>query len=185
MMRNPLLLDRKRAALAVIDMQEAFRPVISNFSEIADRIGVLVKGFQLLEVPVLVTEQHPKGLGKTVDEIALKNADHQPIEKLSFSACGVDEFDMRLREQHVEQVAICGIETHICVSQTAHDLLTLGYQVHLISDATGSRLPHNRDVAIGRLEKAGAIISSVETALFELCARAGTPEFKAIQRLIM
>lgn len=184
-MRNPLLLDRKRAALAVIDMQEAFRPMISNFSEIASRIAVLVEGFQLLKVPVLVTEQYPKGLGKTVDEIASKDAGLEPIEKLTFSACGVDEFDMRLRERHVEQVAICGIETHICVSQTAHDLLALGYQVHLISDATGTRLPHNREVAIGKLEKAGAVISSVEAALFELCAQAGTPEFKAIQRLII
>lgn len=184
-MRNPLLLDRKRAALAVIDMQEAFRPMISNFSEIASRIAVLVEGFRLLKVPVLVTEQYPKGLGKTVDEITSKGEALEPIEKLTFSACGVDEFDMKLRERHVEQVAICGIETHICVSQTAHDLLALGYQVHLISDATGTRLPHNRDVAIGKLEKAGAVISSVEAALFELCAQAGTPEFKTIQRLII
>ena len=168
----------------MIDMQEAFRPVISNFSEIASRIAVLVEGFQLLNVPVLVTEQYPKGLGRTIEEITSKHDGLEPIEKLTFSACGVDEFDMRLREKHVEQVAICGIETHICVSQTAHDLLAAGYQVHLICDATGTRLPHNRDVAIGKLEKAGAIISSVESALFELCARAGTPEFKAIQRLV-
>ena len=184
-MRNPLLLDRKRAALAVIDMQEAFRPVIGNFAEIASRIAVLVEGFRILNVPVLTTEQYPKGLGKTIDEIASKNDELEPIEKLTFSACGVDEFDMRLRERHIEQVAICGIETHICVSQTAHDLLSAGYQVHLISDATGTRLPHNRDIAIGKLEKAGAVISSVEAALFELCGRAGTPEFKAIQRLVM
>ena len=183
-MRNPLLLDRNRAALAVIDMQEAFRPMISNFSEIASRIAMLVEGFGLLKVPVLVTEQYPKGLGKTIDEIASTGEGLKPIEKLTFSACGIDEFDMRLRERHVEQVAICGIETHICVSQTAHDLLAAGYQVHLISDATGTRLAHNRDVAIGKLEQAGAIISSVETALFELCVQAGTPEFKAIQQLI-
>ncbi len=183
-MRHPQLLDRQRSALAIIDMQEAFRPVITDFTNLATRIAVLAQGCQILEVPIVVTEQYPKGLGHTVEEIAGKT-DSQAIEKLSFSACGVQEFDMRLRERHVEQVAICGIETHICVSQTAHDLLARGYQVHVISDATATRLPLNRDAALQKLEKAGAIMSSVEAALFELCAEAGTPEFKAIQKLIV
>ena len=186
-MRHPLLLDRQRAALAVIDMQEAFRPVISDFAAIARQIAVLTEGCQILKVPVVVTEQYPKGLGRTIEEIAeiAVRTGVQAIEKVSFSACGVQEFDTRLREQHVEQIAICGIETHICVSQTAHDLLARGYQVHIISDATATRLPHNRDVALQKLEKAGAVISSVEAALFELCAEAGTPEFKAIQKLVV
>jgi nicotinamidase-related amidase len=182
-MRNPQLLDRQRSALAIIDMQEAFRPVIADFVEVARRIAVLAEGCQILEVPIVVTEQYPKGLGHTVEEITAKT-NSPAIQKLSFSACGVQEFDTQLRERHIEQVAICGIETHICVSQTAHDLLARGYQVHIISDATATRLPFNRDTALQRLEKAGAIISSVEAALFELCAEAGTPEFKAIQKLV-
>jgi nicotinamidase-related amidase len=182
-MRHPQLLDRQRSALAIIDMQEAFRPVINDFADVARRIAVLAEGCQILEVPIVVTEQYPKGLGHTVSEITAK-ANSPAIQKLSFSACGVQEFDTQLRERHIEQVAICGIETHICVSQTAHDLLARGYQVHIISDATATRLSFNRDTALQRLEKAGAIMSSVEAALFELCAEAGTPEFKAIQKLV-
>jgi nicotinamidase-related amidase len=183
-MRHPALLDRSKAALVVVDMQEAFRPMIPGFSELAGRVALLVEGARVLDVPVLVTEQYPQGLGRTVEEIRQRlDETNQPIEKVSFSACGVQDFDTRLREWHVEQVAICGIEAHICVSQTAHDLLALGYQVHVISDAIGTRLERNLAVAIDKLSKAGAIISSVEMALFELCGKAGTSEFKSIQRM--
>lgn len=182
--RHPALLDRRRSALAVIDMQEAFRPIIGDFDQVTARIALLVQSAKLLNVPVIVTEQYPKGLGRTVKEIA----DHlpeasAPIEKLSFSACGVQDFDLQLRELHAEQVVLCGIEAHICVSQTAHDLLHNGYQVHLLSDAVSTRLPRNREVAINKMARAGAVISSVEMALFELCP-AGTPEFRQMQALV-
>jgi nicotinamidase-related amidase len=182
--RHPALLDRKRAAMAVIDMQEAFAKIIPEFGELAERIALLVRAANLLKLPVIVTEQYPKGLGRTVQAIAQHlSPDTEPIEKLSFSACGVREFDTRLRERHVEQVILCGIEAHICVSQTGHDLLQHGYQVHLLSDAVSTRLPRNREVAIKKLAKAGAVISSIEMALFELCL-AGTPEFKQMQALV-
>lgn len=183
-MKHGALLERKRAALAVIDMQEAFRPVIEDFDEIASRIALMVEGAAALGLPVIVTEQYPRGLGATVEEIREKlPAGTEPIEKLAFSACGAPEFDLRLRERHIEQVMICGIEAHICVSQTAHDLLNRNYQVHLLSDAVSSRLARNREVAIAKLSRSGAIISSVEMALFELCGAAGTPEFKIVQSL--
>jgi nicotinamidase-related amidase len=187
-MRHPNILDRKRTALAVIDMQEGFRPAIADFGVTAARIALMVQACNLVKLPLIVTEQYPEGLGHTVEEIAR----HLPegvaeglgvIEKLSFSACGVQEFDTRLREHHIEQVMICGIEAHICVSQTAHDLLQNGYQVHILSDAVSTRLPHNREVGINKMAKAGAIVSSIETALFELC-NAGTPEFKQMQALV-
>jgi nicotinamidase-related amidase len=183
-MRHPSLLDRKRAVLAVIDMQEAFRPVIDQFDQTAARIALMAQACSLLGVPIIVTEQYPKGLGGTVSEIATQLPEGlEPIDKLSFSACGVQEFDTRLRERHIEQVMICGIEAHICVSQTTHDLIQNGYQVHLLSDVVSSRLPRNREVGIDKMIRAGAIISSVETALFELC-NAGTQEFKQIQALV-
>jgi nicotinamidase-related amidase len=184
-MRHPLLLDRKRSALTVVDMQEAFRPVIADFAEVGARIGRVVQGCALLGVPIIVTEQYPKGLGRTAAEIAAHLPEGtEPLEKLAFSACGVPDFDLRLRERHVEQVILCGIEAHICVSQTAHDLLQLGYQVHLLGDAISTRLPHNREAAFSKLQQAGAVLSSVEMALFELLRSAEAAEFKMIQRLI-
>jgi len=183
-MRHPSLLDRRRAALAVIDMQEAFGKIIPDYDEMVERIALMVQACGLLKLPILVTEQYPKGLGRTASAIAGSLPEgSSPIEKLSFSACGAQEFDSRLREHHVEQVILCGIEAHICVSQTAHDLLQNGYQVHLLSDAVSTRLARNRELAIDRMAKAGAIISSIEMALFELCP-AGTPEFKHMQALI-
>jgi nicotinamidase-related amidase len=183
-MKHPALLDRKRAALAVIDMQEAFRKIIPDFAVTAERVTLITQACKLLGVPIIVTEQYPNGLGRTVDEIARHlPEDVTPIEKLSFSACGVQEFDTRLRERHIEQVMLCGIEAHICVSQTAHDLLQNGYHVHLLSDAVSTRLARNRELAIDKMAKAGAIISSIEMALFELCP-AGTPEFKQMQALV-
>lgn len=184
MKKHPALLDRRRAALAVIDVQEGFRPIIADFALLAERISLLVQACRLLSVPILVTEQYPKGLGRTVPEMAQHfAADAVPIEKLSFSACGVQEFDTQLRERHIEQVMLCGIEAHICVSQTAHDLLQNGYQVHVLSDVVSTRLPHNRDLGLNKMAKAGAVISSLEMALFELCP-AGTPEFKQMQALV-
>jgi nicotinamidase-related amidase len=186
MMKHPSLLDRQRAALAVIDMQEAFSKIIGDFAETAEHIALLVQACKLLGLPIIVTEQYPQGLGRTVAAIANHLPEGlQPLEKLSFSACGVQEFDTQLRERHVEQVMLCGIEAHICVSQTAHDLLQRGYQVHLLSDAVATRLPRNREAALNKMARAGAIISSVEMAVFELCGGAGTPEFKQVQRLIM
>jgi len=183
-MRHPSLLDRRRAALAVIDMQDAFGRVIPDFADMVDRIAMMVRACKLLSLPIIVTEQYPKGLGRTAPAIAENLPEGiSPIEKLSFSACGVQEFDTRLREHHVEQVMMCGIEAHICVSQTAHDLLQNGYQVHLLSDAVSTRLSRNRELAIDKMAKAGVIISSIEMALFELCP-AGTPEFKQMQALV-
>ncbi len=184
-MRHPSLLDRKRVALVVIDMQEKFRPIMEDFDEVAARIAVMVQGCRLLTVPILVTEQYPQGLGLTAMEIqAHLPEDTKPIEKLTFSSCGVPEFDLQLREQHIEQVMIVGIEAHICVSQTAHDLLQLGYQVHLIREAIGARLPANREVALTKMQRAGAILSSVEMALFEMMKASDAAEFKAVQKLI-
>jgi nicotinamidase-related amidase len=183
-MKYPSLLDRRRAALAVIDMQEAFGKIIPDFDEMVERIALTVQACKLLSLPIIVTEQYPKGLGRTATAIARNLPEGSaPIEKLSFSACGEQEFDTRLRERHVEQVMLCGIEAHICVSQTAHDLLQNGYQVHLLSDAVSTRLARNRELAIDRMAKVGAIISSIEMALFELCP-AGTPEFKQLQALV-
>jgi nicotinamidase-related amidase len=176
-------LDRGRAALAVIDVQEAFRPAVLDFDSVAANVGVLVQGARILGVPVIVTEQYPNGLGHTVPEVAEHLSGVTPLEKTSFSAIGADGFPAALPEVR-DQVLVCGIESHVCVNQTAEDLLAAGREVHVVGDAVTSRTAANRELGLHKMEKSGATVTSVETALFELLREAGTPEFKEIQRLI-
>jgi nicotinamidase-related amidase len=172
------LLVRDRAALVLIDVQEGFRPY-DVFASVAHGCAKLVEAARVLDVPIIVTEQYPKGLGATVAEIGL---DGEPrIEKTVFSAVRAAGFDLRGRDQAI----VCGIEAHVCVSQTAHDLLAQGVEVHVPADAVGSRNPIDYDRALPRLERAGAVVTTIEAALLELCERAGTPEFKAVQKVIL
>jgi nicotinamidase-related amidase len=172
------LLARDRAALVVVDVQEGFRPYAS-FAGVADSCAKLVQAARLIELPTLVSEQYPKGLGHTATEVGLE--DERRIEKTVFSAVRADGFDLGGREQAI----VCGIETHVCVSQTVHDLLDRGVEVHVPADAVGSRHPIDYERGLERMERAGAVVSTVEAALFELLERAGTPEFKAVQKLIL
>jgi nicotinamidase-related amidase len=184
-MNNVSRLSRESAALAVIDMQEAFRPVMADFGEVATRIGQAVEGARLLEVPVIVTEQYPKGLKHTAQEIiAMLPRDLKPIEKSCFSSCGAEGFLSALTTRRIKQVIICGIEAHICVLQTSLDLLTEGFEVFLLTDCITSRRPDNKQAAFARLTQAGAIPASLEMALFEMMRTADAPQFKAIQALI-
>lgn len=173
-------LDRNRAALVVVDVQEAFRPAVEGFDEVVENTRRLVEGARALDIPVIVTEQYPKGLGNTVEELTEATSSLTPIEKTAFSAARAEGFDLNGRTQAL----ICGIETHVCVSQTAHDLLTDGVDVHVAADAVTSRTAENKQIGLHKMEGAGAIVTSVETALFELLGEAGTPEFKQVQGLI-
>ena len=182
---NISLLSRERAALAVIDMQESFREAIPDFAEVASRISLAVRGACLLEVPVLVTEQYPRGLKRTAAEIIPHlPAECKPIEKFCFSSCGAEEFHSQLIARNVKQVLVCGIEAHICVTQTALDLLVAGFEVHLLVDCITSRVPESKQVALARLTQAGAVQSNLEMALFEMMRTSQSPQFKAIQSLI-
>ena len=164
--------------MVVVDVQEGFRSY-ETFDALAAACGRLVEGARILGVPVIATAQYPKGLGPIVPEVGLGD-DEQPVEKTVFSAVRADGFDLGGRDQAV----VCGIEAHICVAQTVHDLLSQGVEVHVARDAVGSRKPADLEVGLSKMERAGALASSVETALFELCERAGTPEFKAVQQVI-
>lgn len=184
-MRHENTLDPKRTALAVIDVQESFRPHIPDFAEVAARVALVSHAAQLLGVPVVVTEQYPKGLGHTAAEIrAVFPERFEPIEKTAFSSCGAQEFVARLEGAGARQILLCGIEAHVCVNQTAHDLLARGYQVHLLTDCISSRAEQNRRVGVEKMLKSGALPSSTETALFELMRDARHEQFKAIQKLI-
>jgi nicotinamidase-related amidase len=178
-------LDAARSALVVIDMQEGFRAAVPDFAEVAARISVAVRGAQLLNVPVVVTEQYPKGLGRTAAEIRAALADQsEPVEKTAFSSCGAQEFVARLERTGARQIIVCGVEAHVCVNQTAHDLLARGFQVHLLTDCVASRAPRDREAGLAKMRRSGALPSTVEMALFELLRDARHEQFKAVQRLI-
>jgi nicotinamidase-related amidase len=172
------LLERDKAALVVVDVQEGFRPY-ATFEAVASACAKLLQGARILEVPRIVSEQYPKGLGHTAPEVDLK--DEPVIEKSVFSAARAKGFELEGRTQAI----VCGIETHVCVSQTVHDLIDRGVEVHVPADAVGSRHEVDYERGLERLERAGAVVSTVEAVLFELLERAGTPEFKAVQRLIV
>jgi nicotinamidase-related amidase len=172
------LLARERTALVVVDVQEAFRPYAS-FASVAKSCAKLVQGARIMGLPALVSEQYPKGLGHTAQEVGLE--EERRIEKSVFSAARAEGFDLEGREQAV----VCGIETHVCVSQTVHDLLERGVEVHVPADAVGSRHEIDYERGLERMERAGAVVTTVEAALFELLESAGAPEFKEVQRLIL
>jgi nicotinamidase-related amidase len=173
-------LDAGRAALVVIDVQEGFRKAVGGFDEAARRAAVLVQGAHALGMPVIVTEQYPRGLGDTVAEVLEHLHGEQRLEKTAFSAARAEGFDLAGRDQAL----VCGVEAHVCVSQTVLDLLAQGVAVHVAADASASRAAADREAGLHRMEAAGATRSTVEMALFELVGAAGTPQFKTIQGLI-
>jgi nicotinamidase-related amidase len=172
------MLERERTALVVVDVQEGFRPY-GAFLPVAEGCAKLLEGARILGLPAIVTEQYPKGLGHTAAEVGLR--EEQPLEKTVFSAARAEGFDLAGREQAI----VCGIETHVCVSQTVHDLLAAGIDVHVPADAVGSRHEVDYERGLARLQRAGAVVDTVESELFELLERAGTPEFKSVQKLIL
>lgn len=184
-MRHKNTLDPAQTALAIIDMQEGFRSVISDFAETAARIALVTHAAQLLNIPLIVTEQYPRGLGHTANEIkTVLPADFNVIEKTAFSSCGAPAFETELERTKALHVLICGIEAHICVNQTTHDLLERGYRVHLLTDCITARTAHNKQTAFAKMQQSGAVPSSIEMALFELMRDAKHEQFKAIQKLI-
>lgn len=184
-MPHPNILDPTKTALVVVDFQEAFRSPINDFAQIAARISIAVRGFQILNLPVLIVEQYPKGLGRTAEEVLFSlPPDFEIIEKSAFSACGAAAFAEKLRAVGASQIVLCGLEAHVCVNQTAHDLLNENFAVHLLTDCISSRFTSDKETALRKMQASGVISSSVETALFELMTDAKHEQFKKIQELI-
>jgi len=183
--RHPQLLARDATVLLVIDVQEGYRSVLFEYERVASAVARVVQGAVTLGLPILVTEQYPKGIGHTVAEVAKHfPAGTTPIQKMSMSCCGAAELMAALRKTGRHQVLIAGIETHACVNQTAHDLLATGYQVHVAYDATSSRRADEYRIGWEKIVKGGVIPATVESALLELVRTADGPDFKPIQRLI-
>jgi nicotinamidase-related amidase len=182
---HPNTLKLEDTAFLIIDVQEAFRESIASLGNIARQIAAFVQGAKMLSLPILVTEQYPKGLGHTVKEISdVLPTDIDLVEKTVFSSCGSMAFAERLKMLNRRQIIVAGIEAHICVNQTVHDLLAQNFQVHLLADCISSRAEENKQIAFAKMQQSGAILSSVEMALFEIMRDARHAEFKAIQKLI-
>lgn len=145
---------------------------------------MLISGAQTLELPILLTEQAPEKIGKTISPISKFFIHSKPISKLTFSCCGDAVFAQKLGDINPKSVLLCGIETHVCIYQTAMDLVSLGYEVQVVSDAVSSRSAHNKVIGLERIKDAGASLTSVETALCELLKVAEGEKFKRIIELM-
>jgi nicotinamidase-related amidase len=168
----------------VIDMQERLFPVMFNSDQLLPRVQILVEGLKVLKIPMLVTEQYPKGLGPTLDPLVKALGRPEIIEKLSFSCCGEPGFISSLEKLGKSRVIICGIEAHVCVLQTVIDLVEKGFKPVVVADCISSRNPDDKAVALERMHSEGALITTSESLLFELTVEAGSQQFKSISRLV-
>ena len=184
--QNMTLLSPTDTVLVVIDVQERLIAAMKKGPLVVWNTRRLIDGAKLFDVPVLVTEQYPQGLGPTVPELIAVLPESVPVfEKKTYSACLVPEFVDALRNnKNIRKVLLTGIESHVCVLQTALDLLSLGYEVHLVADAVSSRFASDYDIALRRLESSGVMLTTTESALFQWCRTAAAPQFKDLSRLV-
>jgi len=182
--RNPDLLSATNSRLLIVDVQDKLLPPIANGPRLVHNCRRLIDGAKIVSVPVYGTEQYPQGLGPTTAELATRMGPR--VEKVIFSCAAVlgwgqaaDVTDER------EQLVVAGMETHVCVMQTVLDLIAGGFRVYVPVDAVGSRGELDAKVALERMAASGATLTTVESVLFEWCEKAGTPEFKQIQKLII
>ncbi|MHC4476342.1 MAG: hydrolase [Planctomycetota bacterium] len=178
------MLQIRDCCLIVVDVQGKLAQLMNNKQALFKNIQILIRATKILDIPILWCQQCPRVMGVTVPEIADLLTDNQPINKSSFSCCGHEQFNKKLKTLARRQVLLCGIEAHICVYQTALDLLCDGFEVSVIADAVSSRILENKRTAIDRMQAEGVKISSTEMTLFELLRTADHPKFKQIAKLV-
>ena len=181
----PRLLDPRRSALLVVDVQTRFAPAIPEFEDLVSACVRLVQTFRLLDLPVVVTEQYPKGLGATVPRLRSELPEGAIPDKTAFSPYACVAARAALAEADTRSVVVCGLETHVCVSQGVHEMLAAGLRVHVAADAVASRRESDRATALRRFAAAGAVVTTSEAAAFELLRDARHPAFKDVQRLYL
>lgn len=179
-----MLMAAERSVLLVVDVQERLAPAIHAIEDVVAKVRLLLEAAAKLGVPVLASEQYPQGLGPTLSSVACLLPDRAIFPKLSFSCAGEPVFCDRLAALGRDQVIVCGIETHVCVLQTAVDVMAGGRACFVAADAVGSRRVENRDLALTRLRDAGGDIVSSEMVVFEWLRRAGTPLFREVSRMV-
>jgi nicotinamidase-related amidase len=176
--------QKEKAAGLVIDIQERLYPHMYAHETLSRNTGILVEGLKILGVPVLVTQQYTRGLGPTIPGLADRVREFPLIEKTAFSCCDEPEFIRALAEMRRHFIVMAGIESHVCVLQTVIDLLERGYQPVLVEDCVASRKKGDKSSSVRRMRKEGAIVTTCESILFELCRFSGTEEFKSISKLV-
>lgn len=178
------MLTTENSALVLVDVQGKLAQTMHAKQSFFDNIIRLVKGAQILELPILWAEQNPAGLGPTVPEIAELLPNQNPLSKLSFSCCGNAAFIKELETLNRQNMLVAGIEAHVCVYQTAADLVDLNYDVQVVADAVASRTAENKQIGLERSKAAGAGLTSTETVLFELLKIAKGNKFKEIIKIV-
>ncbi|MGN7476885.1 hydrolase [Solibacillus silvestris] len=178
------MLKKEEAVLVLIDIQGKLAQIVDESGFIVNNIATVVQGAKLLQLPILWLEQYPKGLGPTDERIAEHLTDEKPIEKITFSAYDTEEFVQALEQTGRKKILLAGIEAHICVYQTAAQLMENGYEVEVLADCVSSRTAGNREVGIQKMIQLGAQITSVEMALFEMQQVAKGDTFKEISKLV-
>ena len=178
------MLDTEKCCLVVVDVQGKLAQLMYDRDVLFKNIRILIKAAKVLDIPVIWCQQSPETLGVTVPEIAELLSDNSPINKSSFSCCGEEQFNSKLDSLTRNQVLLCGIECHVCIYQTAVDLLGTGCDVSVIADAVSSRTPENKQIAVSRMEAEGVNISSTEMALFELLRTAEHAQLRQIAKLV-
>jgi len=179
-------INPKTSAVFICDMQEKFRPMISHFDQVAHNSNRVLNAAKIFDMPVLATEQYPKGLGHTVPEIELAKFDIKAHAKMCFSMCVPDLLDeLKALQPDTSSVILCGIETHACIHHTTIDLLEKGYQVHIPVDCASSRTETDRRFALARLRDVGAFLTTSECVILGLAADSSHPKFKGLQKLVM
>ena len=181
MVRHCLRADR--SLFLIIDLQENLMKVMDHAGKVYNNTRLFLAACRVMGIPVVVTEQYPKGLGRTVPEVAEHLGGHTLIEKITFSACTEDALKV-LAGFNRKQVLVAGSETHVCVFQTVRDLVAAGYEVYILRDAVCSRFKDNYRNGIELMKEEGAVITDTETAIFDLLKVAGTTEFKAVSTLL-
>jgi len=181
--RHPNLFSRYNSAVLLVDYQERFVPVLQDNEQTVKNIKLLLAGSKIYSIPIYVSEQVPEKLGPTIKELKEMLPNIYLFSKKAMSCCGEPKFVNELKSKNIKQIAVCGIEAHVCVLQTSLDLIQNGFQIHLVTDAITSRLAHNKPIGIEKIKNAGGIISSLETVLFEMAYEACSEEFKKLQQL--
>jgi len=178
------MLKSEKTALTVVDVQGKLAQMMSGKQALFENLQKIIKGIQALGIPILWVEQNPEGLGPTIPEVSELLAGINPISKDSFSCCKNEHFIQALKAVNRNQILIVGIEAHICVYQTAVDLVTSGYAVEVVTDAVSSRTIENKTVALQKMSRAGISLTSTEMALFELLEVAEGEQFKEILKIV-